>query len=229
MKRKNSRNRPDGLRLFQVFRHDDGTHTTILEAAPISVEGFEFVGQVRAKNFLEAHVAVVGELPQLDEPIKPLVLLLNSLGFWTLYCCSGHQTEHDDGGHGYIFLHIEQVESLRRLKQLMADILDDDEDGPCDCEGPCEYGHEPLRFLRQRTAPLPAPNMVVTLALELAATNRHGEWGLSMRFSGINRPLSALDYAWLVEQIELRTGRAKPLPPSAPSAPRKSPLTLSRL
>ncbi len=53
-----------------------------------------------------------------------------------------------------------------------------------------------------------------------------GEWGLRLDFIANERALSPLDYAWLVEQIELRTGRAKPL---APSAPRKSPRTLSRL
>ena len=66
-----------GQRLFQVFRHHCGTNMVNLEVEPKSGEGFDFVGEVYAEGFLAAHVAVLGELPPLDEAIKPLVLLLN--------------------------------------------------------------------------------------------------------------------------------------------------------
>lgn len=229
-KRKRSHTSPtDRLRLFQVFRLDDGTHEVLLESQATSSEGVTFVREVYAKNFLAAHVAVVGELPQLDEPIKPLVLLLTELGYWTLFCCSGHVTELEDGQRGYIMLYVEQVETLRSLKRLLSDILLDElaEEGPCDCEGPCHgCGHPALRFLRDGTQ-VPFPNMDIRLELPIGGAPC-GEWGVQLGFMN-QRPLSPLDYAWLVEQIELRTGRAKPLPPSAPSAPRKSPLTLMNL
>ncbi len=93
MKRKRPATGPvHAQRLFPVFRHPDGTHS-VLTVSCDSGEGMEFIAQVRAPNFLEAHLAVVGELPELDEPIKPLVILLNRLGFPTLACCSGYAEE----------------------------------------------------------------------------------------------------------------------------------------
>ena len=50
----------------------------------------EFIGETRAKNFLDACLRVAGILPEIDEAIRPLVPLLNELGFWTESCCSGH-------------------------------------------------------------------------------------------------------------------------------------------
>ena len=220
-----------GKRLFQVFRHADGTHWVALDLEPRSSEGLDFVGEVCADGFLAAHVAVLGELPPLDEAIKPLVLLLNELGFWTEFSCSGHEAEESDGGNGgYILVYIERAETLLRLKRLLADIWDE-EDGPCDCEGECDFidGHPPVRSLRNGT-PIPEPNMGVRLELTVEGTF-HGEWGVRIDFVGYERPLTALDYAWLVEQIELRTGRAKPLPQPLPPQPLQSHkrLTIQRL
>ncbi len=220
-----------GKRLFQVFRHDDGTHMVALDVDPRPIEGLDFIGEVCADGFLAAHVAVLGELPPLDEAIKPLVLLLNELGFWTEFSCSGHEAEESDGGNGgYILVYIERAETLLRLKRLLADIWDE-EDGPCDCEGECDFidGHPPLRSLRNGT-PIPEPNMGVRLELTVEGTF-HGEWGVRIDFVGYERPLTALDYAWLVEQIELRTGRAKPLPQPLPpqSVPSHKRLTIQRL
>lgn len=194
-----------GQRLFQVFRHHSGTTMVNLEVEPKSGPGFDFLAEVYADGFLAAHVAVLGELPPLDDAIKPLVVLLNELGFWTEFSCSGH-----GGNRGYISVYIERAETLLRLKRLLADIWDE-EDGPCDCEGECDFidGHPPVRSLRDGT-PIPLPNMDVRLNLVVDGT-LHGEWGVSIDFVGYERPLTALDYAWLVEQIELRTGRAKPL------------------
>jgi len=220
-----------GKRLFQVFRHDDGTHMVALDVDPKPIEGLAFVGEVCADGFLAAHVAVLGELPPLDEAIKPLVLLLNELGFWTEFSCSGHEAEESDGGNGgYILVYIERAETLLRLKRLLADVWDED-DGPCDCEGECDFidGHPPVRSLRNGT-PIPEPNMGVRLELTVEGTF-HGEWGVRIDFVGYERPLTALDYAWLVEQIELRTGRAKPLPQPLPPQPLQSHrrLTIQRL
>ena len=218
-----------GKRLFQVFRHHCGTNMVNLEVEPKSGEGFDFVGEVYAEGFLAAHVAVLGELPPLDADIKPLVLLLNELGFWTEFSCSGH-AEKNGGSRGYVLVYIERAETLLRLKRLLADIWDED-DGPCDCEGECDFidGHPPVRSLRDGT-PIPLPNMDVRLNLVVDGT-LHGEWGVSIDFVGYERPLTALDYAWLVEQIELRTGRAKPLPQPLPPQPLQSHkrLTIQRL
>jgi hypothetical protein len=68
--------------------------------------------------------------------------------------------------------------------------------------------------------------------LNLIVDGLHGEWGVSIDFVGYERPLTALDYAWLVEQIELRTGRAKPLQQPLHPQPlqgRKRLLTIQRL
>ena len=220
-----------GKRLFQVFRHADGTHWVALDLEPRSSEGLDFIGEVCADGFLAAHVAVLGELPPLDEAIKPLVLLLNELGYWTEFSCSGHEAEESDGATGgYILVYIERAETLLRLKRLLADIWDED-DGPCDCEGDCDFidGHPPLRSLRNGT-PIPEPNMDVRINLIVDGT-LHGEWGVRIDFCGYERPLTALDYAWLVEQIELRTGRAKPLPQPVPPLPLQGHkrLTIQRL
>ena len=198
-----------GQRLFQVFRHHSGTTMVNLEVEPKSGPGFDFLAEVYADGFLAAHVAVLGELPPLDDAIKPLVVLLNELGFWTEFSCSGHE-QKNGGSRGYILVYNERAETLLRLKRLLADIWDE-EDGPCDCEGECDFidGHPPVRSLRNGT-PIPEPNMGVRLELTVEGTF-HGEWGGRIDFVGYERPLTALDYAWLVEQIELRTGRAKPL------------------
>ena len=143
-----------GKRLFQVFRHHSGTTMVNLEVEPKSGPGFDFLAEVYADGFLAAHVAVLGELPPIDADIKPLVLLLNELGFWTEFSCSGHE-EKDGGNRGYISVYIERAETLLRLKRLLADIWDE-EDGPCDCEGECDFidGHPPLRSLRNGS-PIP--------------------------------------------------------------------------
>ena len=73
--------------------------------------------------------------------------------------------------------------------------------------------------------------MGVRLELTVEGTF-HGEWGVRIDFCGYERPLTALDYAWLVEQIELRTGRAKPLPQPVLPQPlqrHKRLLTIQRL
>ena len=218
-------------KLFQVFRHDSGTHMVLYDVEPRSGPGLDFVGEVSAEGFLAAHLAVLGELPPLDEAIKPLVLLLNELGYWTEFSCSGHEAEESEGATGgYILVYIERAETLLRLKRLLADVWDED-DGPCDCEGECDFidGHPPLRSLRNGT-PIPEPNMGVRINLIVDGT-LHGEWGVRIDFVGYERPLTALDYAWLVEQIELRTGRAKPLPQPLPPLPLQSHkrLTIQRL
>lgn len=218
-----------GQRLFQVFRHHSGTTMVNLEVEPKSGPGFDFLAEVYADGFLAAHVAVLGELPPLDDAIKPLVVLLNELGFWTEFSCSGHE-QKNGGSRGYILVYNERAETLLRLKRLLADIWDE-EDGPCDCEGACDFidGHPPSRCLRNGT-PIPEPNMGVRL--NLIVDGLHGEWGVSIDFVGYERPLTALDYAWLVEQIELRTGRAKPLQQPLHPQPlqgRKRLLTIQRL
>mgnify|MGYP006957518213 FL=1 len=230
-KRKQKRKQDVGQkRLFQVFRHHSGTTLVNLEVEPKSGPGFDFVGEVYAEGFLAAHVAVLGELPLLDDAIKPLVVLINELGFWTEFSCSGHE-EKNGGNRGYILVYNERAETLLRLKRLLADIWDE-EDGPCDCEGACDFidGHPPVRSLRNGT-PIPVPNMGVRLELTVEGAF-HGEWGFRIDFLGYERSLTALDYAWLVEQIELRTGRAKPLPQPLHPQPlqgRKRLLTIQRL
>lgn len=193
---------------FQVFRDPDGSYSVETGWPCHSIEEveLEFIAQVRAPNFLEAHLAVVGELPELDEPIKPLVLLLNRLGFPTLACCSGHAEEGEDGT-GYVLVFLEHVEQLRRFKNLIAAVDDvDAEEGPCDCEGACHgCGHPPLRFMMDGR-PLPDGNFHMTLEL---SSRMGGEWSTTLRF-GAWRPLTALDYQWLVERIEVHCGLSTP-------------------
>ncbi len=192
--------------------------------------GIGTLGTEEGRAWATVSQEVLGELPPLDDAIKPLVVLLNELGFWTEFSCSGHE-EKNGGNRGYISVYIERAETLLRLKRLLADIWDE-EDGPCDCEGECDFidGHPPLRSLRNGT-PIPEPNMGVRINLIVDGT-LHGEWGVRIDFVGYERPLTALDYAWLVEQIELRTGRAKPLQQPLHPQPlqgRKRLLTIQRL
>jgi hypothetical protein len=170
-----------GQRLFQVFRHDSGTHMVLYEVEPRSGPGLDFVGEVSADGFLAAHVAVLGELPPLDEAIKPLVSCC-SMSWATgpnLVAADTRQRSLGETG-GYILVYIERAETLLRLKRLLADVWDED-DGPCDCEGECDFidGHPPLRSLRNGT-PIPLPNMDVRLNLIVDGT-LHGEWGVQYR------------------------------------------------
>lgn len=188
MKRKQPKLRPDGLRLFQVFRfEEDGTYAVLLEDTPQSSEGMEFVAEVRAKNFLDAHLRVVGVLPEIDDAIRPLVLLLNELGYFTEFSCCGHGKED-----GYISLVLETADRVRSLRQLLASIEEAEEDGPCDCEGVCHgCGHESLRFLRDGTA-LPEGNLFFQLVLPVWC---RWEWSLRVGFDCAERAPLPIDYA----------------------------------
>lgn len=76
--------------------------------------------------------------------------------------------------------------------------------------------------LRDGTA-LPEGNLFFQLVLPVWC---RWEWSLRVGFDCRERAPLPIDYAWLVEQIELRTGRAKPLPPKAEHP--SSPLTIAR-
>ena len=78
--------------------------------------------------------------------------------------------------------------------------------------------HVPPRQLRWNTASL-AEELFLNLDLPpppWQCTAVSG--GVSIRFGCIGRAVLPIDYTWLVEQIELQTGRAKPLPVSAEPA-----------
>lgn len=213
--------KPDGLRLFQVFRYDDGSHEALLEDEPVSSEGMEFIGETRAKNFLDACLRVAGKLPEIDEAIRPLVLLLNELGFWTESCCSGHPdpSKPDEDDDGYVSFYFEKAGQQAQLRQLLRAIWQSEGEWHCVCEPEeCDRDdHVPPRQLRDGTQ-LPSGELFLNLDLPPPLATYGGEWGVSIRFGCIGRAVLPIDYTWLVEQIELHTGRAKPLPVSAAPA-----------
>ncbi len=206
MKRKG---KPDGLRLFQVFRFDNGSHEALLEDEPVSSEGMEFIGETRARNFLDACLRVAGELPKIDDAIKPLVLLLNELGFWTESCCSGHPdpSKPEEEDDGYVSFYFEKAGQQAQLRQLLRAIWQSEWGGELDSEECDSDDHEKPRYLRDGTE-LPLGRLVLTLELPPPLATYGGEWGVAMGLGCVGRAVLPIDYTWLVEQIELQTGRA---------------------
>lgn len=145
------------------------------------VEDFEFVTQFRTVGFLEAHVAHFGELPQIDRKIRPLVLLLNELGYMTEYSCSGHEGRPVDR-EGYIALFADSAQSARKLigalSSIKAQWIDEHETWPPVC-----------------------------VTVEVSTSNwkslaHDDEWPLRLGFApATSRPITAANYAWLGKQL----------------------------
>lgn len=143
-------------------------------------EGIKFVAKVRAKNFLEAHLAYFGKLPPIDPNIRPLVLLLNEHGYVTEYSCSGHRRTPSGG---YISLYADSTKSARRLMRAFGAIED--------------------AWHREHFDEWPPVRVEVQVLCNhwflLAHAN---EWHLRLGFrSARRRPIRAAEYADLCEQL----------------------------
>lgn len=162
------------LHNFQVWKH-----RRLMEHVVIRDErrerhpepGWRLLKQVFAPNFLDAHQQVLGRLPPIDEPIKPLVLLLNELGYLTQFSCSGHRPSD----RGCIAMIAPDELHLRRLCEALR-------------RSPYQRWRESVEVDIEHW--LDRPDLL-----------KPGEWPICLRIAVKKGPPSERDYGWLTQLL----------------------------